>query len=45
MEINVMKTIAMVLSRSKQGLKANSSIEGKPIVQVEKMVYLGHIVT
>ena len=41
-EINVMKTI---VSRSKQALKANSSIEGKPIVQVEKMVYLGHTVT
>ena len=45
MEMNVMKTKTMVISRSKQAPKINISIEGKPIEQVEKMVYLCHIVT
>ena len=45
MEMNVMKTKTMVISRSKQAPKINISIEGKHIKQVEKMVYLGHIVT
>ena len=35
----------MVISRSKQAPKINISIEGEPIEQVEKMVYLGHVVT
>ena len=45
MEMNVLKTKTMVISRSRQAPKVNISIEGKPIEQVEKMVYLGHIVT
>ena len=45
MEMNVMKTKTMVISRSKQAPKINISIEGEPIEQVKKMVYLGHIVT
>ena len=45
MEMNVMKTKTMVISRSKQAPKINISVEGEPIEQVEKMVYLGHIVT
>ena len=45
MEMNVMKTKTMLISRSKQTPKINISIEGKPIEQVEKMVYLGHVVT
>ena len=45
MEMNVMKTKTMVISRSKQAPKINISFEGKPIEQVGKMVYLGHIVT
>ena len=44
MEMNVMKT-NMVISISKQARKINISIEGKPFEQVEKMAYLGHIVT
>ena len=40
-----MKTKNIVISKSKQIPKINISIEGKPIEQVEKMVYLGHIVT
>ena len=43
--MNALKTIAMVISRSKQTSKINNSIEGKDIEQVEKMVYFGHIVT
>ena len=43
--MNVMKTKTMVINRSKQAPKINISIEGKPIEQVEKMVYLGHVVT
>ena len=45
MEMNVMKTKTMLISRSKQTSKINISIEGNPIEQVEKMVYLGHIIT
>ena len=45
MEMNVMKAKTMVISRSKQAPNINISIEGKPVEQVEKMVYLGHIVT
>ena len=45
MEINFMKTKTMVIRRSKQAPNINISIEGKPIEQVEKMLYLGHIVT
>ena len=45
MEINVMKTKTIVIIRSKQAPKINISIEGEPIEQVEKMVYLDHIAT
>ena len=44
MEMNVMKTKTMLITRSKQTSKIKISIEGKPIEQVEKMVYLGHII-
>ena len=40
-----MKAKTMFISRSEQTAKINISIEGKPIEQVEKMVYLGHIIT
>ena len=45
MEMNVMKTKTILISGSKQAPKVNYSIEGKSIEQVEKTVYLGHIVT
>ena len=45
MEMNVMKTKTMVISRSKQAPTIKISVEGKPIEQVEKMVYLGHRIT
>ena len=45
MEMNVMKTKTMLISRSKQTSKINISLEGKPIEQFEKMAYLGHIIT
>ena len=46
MEMNVMKTKNIIISRSRQAPKINISIQGKSIEQVENcMVYLGHVVT
>ena len=43
--MNVMKTTTVVIAKSKQAPKINISIEGQPFEQVEKVVYLGHVVT
>ena len=44
-DMNAIKTKTMVISRSKQILKVKMSIEGTPILQVEKIAYLDHIAT
>ena len=45
MEMNVIKTKTMVVSRQDPVPKINITIEGKPIEQVKNMVYLGHMAT
>ena len=45
MEMNIIKTKSMVISRKSQRLKLVSVVEGKPIQQVDRMVYLGYMAT
>ena len=45
MEMNIIKTKSMVISRKKPAPKISISVEGKPIQQVDRMVYLGYMAT
>ena len=45
MEMNIIKTKSMVISRKKSAPKISISVEGKPIQQVDRMVYLGYMAT
>ena len=45
MEMNIIKTKSMVISRKKPAPKISISVEGKPIQQVDRMVYLGYRAT
>ena len=43
MEMNIIKTKSMVISRRKPVPNIRISVEGKPIQQVDRMVYLGYM--
>ena len=45
MEMNIIKTKSMVISRKKPVPNISISVEGKPIHQVDRMVYLGYMAT
>ena len=45
MEMNIIKTKSMVISRKKPVPNISISVEGKPIQQVDRMVYLGYKAT
>ena len=45
MEVNIIKTKSMVISRKKPVPNISISLEGKPIQQVDRMVYLGYLAT
>ena len=45
MEMNIIKTKSMVISRKKPAPNISISVEGKPIQQVDSMVYLGYMAT
>ena len=45
MEMNIIKTKSMVISRKKPAPNISISVEGKPIQQVDRMVYLGYMAT
>ena len=45
MEINIIKTKSMVISRKKSVPNISISVEGKPMQQVDRMVYLGYMAT
>ena len=45
MEMNIIKTKSMVISRKKPVSNISISIEGKPTQQVDRMVYLGYMAT
>ena len=45
MEMNIIKTKSMVISRKKPVPNISISVEGKPIKQVDRMVYLGYMAT
>ena len=45
MEVNIIKTKSMVISRKNPVPNISISVEGKPIQQVDRMVYLGYIAT
>ena len=45
MELNIIKTKSMVISRKKQVSNISISVEGKPLQQVDGMVYLGYMAT
>ena len=45
MEMNTTKTKSMVISRKKPVRNISISVEGKPIQQVDRMVYLGYMAT
>ena len=45
MEMNIIKTKSMVVSRKKPVPNISISVEGKPIQQVDSMVYLGYMAT
>ena len=45
MEMNIMKTKSMVISRKKPVPNISISVEGKPIQQGDRMVYLGYMAT
>ena len=45
MEMNIIKTKSMVISRKKSVPNISISVEGKPIQQVDRMVYLGYMAT
>ena len=42
-KMNIIKTKSMVISRKKPAPKISISVEGKPIQQVDRMVYLGYM--
>ena len=45
MEMNIIKTKSMVISRTKPVPNSSISVELKPIQQVGRMVYLGYMAT
>ena len=45
MEMNIIKTKSMVISRKNPVPNITISVEGKPIQQVDRMVYLGYMAT
>ena len=45
MEMNIIKTKSMVISRKKPVPNISISVEGKPIHQVDRMVYHGYMAT
>ena len=45
MEMNIIKTKSMVMSRKKPVPNTSISVEGKPTQQVDRMVYLGYMAT
>ena len=45
MEMNIIKTKSMVVTRKKPVSNISISAEGKPILQVDRMVYLSYMVT
>ena len=45
MEMNIIKTKAMVVSKTTPILKINITLEGKPVQQTDKMIYLGSLKT
>ena len=45
MEMNIIKTKSMVVIRKKTVPNISISVEGKPIQQVDRMVYLGYMAT
>ena len=45
MEMNIIKHKAMVVSKTTQTPKINITLEGKPIQQTDKMIYLGSFKT
>ena len=45
MEMNIIKTKSMVISRKKPVPNISISVEGKPIQKVDRMVYLGYMAT
>ena len=45
MEMNIIKTKSMVISRKKPVPNISISVEGKPIQQVDRMVYLSYMAT
>ena len=45
MEMNIIKTKSMVIGRKKPEPNISISVEGKPIQQVDRMVYLGYTAT
>ena len=45
MEMNIIKTKAMVISKTTPTPKINITLEGKPVQQTDKMIYLGSLKT
>ena len=45
MEMNIIKTKSILISRKKPVPNISISVEGKPIQQVDRMVYLGYMAT
>ena len=45
MEMSIIKTKSMVISRKKPAPNISISVEGKPIQQVDRMVYLAYMAT
>ena len=45
MEMNIIKTKSMVISRKKPVPNISIGVEGKPIQKVDRMVYLGYMAT
>ena len=45
MKMNIKKTKTMVISRKVEIPKVNITLDGKPIEQVERFVYLGQLIT
>ena len=45
MEMNIIKTKSMVISKKNPVPNIRISVEGKPMQQVDRMVYLGYIAT
>ena len=45
MEMNIIKTKAMVVTKTTPTPKMNITLEGKPVQQTDKMIYLGSLKT